>query len=86
MADAYVRAAGKGTHYDCRPLSSRAIERMIDHAGFHWQHHTGRALRLTFELEDPKAPLYRLLRFVPDIAFKTLRRLFPTLIYTLRPR
>lgn len=87
VADAYVRAAGRGQHYDCRPLSSRAIERMIERAGFDWQHHTGRALRLTFELENAKAPLYRLvLRFMPDGAFRMLRRLFPTLIYTLRPR
>ena len=84
MSDAYVRLAGKGTHYDCRPLTSGRLERMLEDSGFAWRQHAGDALRLTFELERPDAPLYRLvLRHIPDAVYTGSRRLFPTLIYTL---
>lgn len=86
IADAYVRLMGRGTHYDCRPLTCLELENMLDDAGFSWQQHTGEALRITFELERPQAPLYRrVLRHVPDSSYAAMRRLFPTLIYTLRP-
>ena len=84
-ANAYVRLARKGTHYDCRPLTCGRIERMLESAGFAWRQHAGEALRLTFEIERPSAPIYRHgLRHVPDFAYAAMRRAFPTLIYTLR--
>ncbi len=84
LADAYVRVLGKGTHYDCRPLTRGQLERMLDDAGFAWRQHTGDALRLTFELERPDAPLYRhVLRRVPSAAWRRMGSIFPTLIYTL---
>lgn len=86
LADAYVRLAGKGTHYDCRPLTAGKLEAMLDDAGFGWRQHAGDALRLTFEIERPHAPLYRHgLRHVPDAAYAAVRGIFPTLIYTARP-
>jgi len=86
LADAYVRWAGKGTHYDCRPLSLPRTEEELRRAGFAFTQHTGDALRMTFVLEDPRAPLYRfVLAPIPDVAWRLLRRIFPTLIYTLRP-
>jgi hypothetical protein len=60
---------------------------MLAEAGFAWRQHTGDALRLTFELERPDAPLYRYgLRKVPDTVYTAIRRVFPTLIYTLSRR
>jgi SAM-dependent methyltransferase len=86
LSHAYVRLAGKGTHYDCLPLTCGRLEPMLADAGFAWRQHTGDALRLTFELERPDAPLYRHgLRHVPDAMYTVARRAFPTLIYTLRP-
>lgn len=87
IADGYVRLAGRGSHYDCRPLTSSCLERMLRDAGFSWRQHTGDALRATFELERPSAAIYRhLLRKIPDPVYAAIRRAFPTLIYTLRPR
>lgn len=87
VADAYVRWAGKGSHYDCRPLTVQGLEAMLGEAGFAFVQHHGDALRLTFELERPDAKLYRwLLKPIPDAAYVMLRRIFPTLIYTLQHR
>jgi len=86
LAHAYVRLTGKGMHYDCLPLTCGRIERMLAASGFAWRQRTGDALRLTFELENPAAPLYRYgLRHVPDGVYTAIRRMFPTLIYTLAP-
>ena len=86
LSHAYVRLAWKGTHYDCRPLTCGRLESMLEEAGFAWKQHTGDALRLTFELERPRAPLYRhVLRHAPDAVYKAMRRCFPTLIYTVTP-
>jgi len=86
LSHAYVRLAGKGTHYDCRPLTCGRLERLLAESGFAWRQRTAEALRLTFELERPDAPLYRYgLRHVPDAMYSVARRVFPTLIYTLAP-
>ena len=86
LSHAYVRLAGKGTHYDCRPLACPPLEAMLADSGFAWRQRTGDALRLTFELERPDSTLYRRgLRHVPDAMYAAMRRVFPTLIYTLSP-
>lgn len=87
LAHLYVRAAGKGTHYDCRPLTCSNLEAMLVDAGFCWRQHTSSALHLFFELERPDAIIYRrFLRLVPSAGYSLMRRLFPTLLYTLMPR
>lgn len=87
MSHVYVRLASKGTHYDCRPLTCGQLEPMLGAAGFAWRQHTGDALRTTFEIEQPDAPLYRhILRYLTDATYKAMRRIFPTLIYTLSLR
>lgn len=84
LADAYVRLAGKGSHYDCLPLTTHWIERQLDASGFSYRQRHGDALRLTFELERPTALLYRwFLKGLPEQVYVLLRRAFPTLIYTL---
>jgi phosphatidylinositol alpha-1,6-mannosyltransferase len=86
VADAYVRFAGKGRYYDCRPLTTRQLEPSLRAAGFTFEQMHGKALRLTYELEQPSASLYRLLlKPLPDAVYAALRRIFPTLIYTLTP-
>lgn len=85
MADAYVRFAGKGDYYDCMPLTTRGIEPELEKAGFSFAQVHGDALRLTYELERPKALLYRwLFKPAPNAIYAALRRVFPTLIYVLR--
>ena len=85
MADAYVRSARRGTHYDCRPLGVRVLERKLGAAGFAFRQRHGDALRLTYELERPRALAYHaLFKRLPEPAYAAVRRAFPTLIYTLR--
>lgn len=85
LADVYVRFTGKGCYYDCRPLTTRTLEPLLFAAGFLFVQRHGDALRLTYELERPDAPLYRwLLKPIPDAAYAAMRRAFPTLIYTLK--
>lgn len=87
LADSYVRLSGKGTHYDCRPLTCPRLESMLDLTGFSWRQHAGDALKITFELERPDSWLYQhFLRLLPLPVYDALRWIFPTLIYTLYPR
>jgi SAM-dependent methyltransferase len=82
----YLRLMGKGEEYDCRPLSAPAARGLLRRAGFAFEQQCGGALRLTFELEAPRALLYRgALRWVPDWAWSLAAPVFPTLIYVLRP-
>ena len=84
MADAYVRLANRGSHYDCRPLTTRHLETRLVEAGFSFEQQHGEALRLTYELERPGAALYRyVFKPIPDWVYAMARRAFPTLIYTL---
>ncbi|OOG45997.1 methyltransferase type 11 [Rhodanobacter sp. C01] len=85
VANAYVRLMGKGSYYDCRPLTTHRIESMLDAAGFTFVQKHGEALLLTFELERPDALIYRwILKRAPNAMYAAWRRAFPTLIYTLR--
>jgi SAM-dependent methyltransferase len=83
----YVRLAGRGTHYDCRPLTAGRAARLLRGAGFAPRQQCGSALLMTFELERPRSPLYRgLLRWLPDWLYRALGPIFPTLIYVLPAR
>lgn len=87
LSHAYVRAAGRGTHYDCQPPTCARIESMLSATSFEWRQCTGKALRLTYELERPDALVHRwLLRRIPERMFEAVRRVFPTLIYILTKR
>ena len=81
----YLRLRNRGTEYDCRPLTVPQLEALLREAGFNYAQHHGRALRLTYELERPTAPVYRwLFKPIPDSLFNIARKAFPTLIYSLR--
>lgn len=85
LADRYVRLAGKGSHYDCVPLTARGVEAWLRTAGFSFSQQHANALRLTFELERKDAPAYRyFLKHVPNFVYAVVRRAFPTLIYVLK--
>lgn len=78
----YLRWRRRGDAYDCRPLTARELEPLLAEAGFRFIQQHGQALRATFELERPRAWLYRaVLKHVPDAVYAKFRRAFPTLIY-----
>jgi len=82
----YLRLRHRGSHYDCRPLTVPQIEALLRESGFNFVQQHGRALRLTFELERPRALVYRAaFRWLPERLYAMLRRAFPTLIYTITP-
>ena len=82
----YLRLRHRGSHYDCRPLAVPQIEALLRESGFSFVQQHGRALRLTFEIERPRALVYRaVFRWLPESLYATLRRTFPTLIYTITP-
>lgn len=83
-SDAYVRLMGRGTHYDCRPLSASKAEELIDEAGFQYQQRHWEALVAMADLEGRGGAIVGM---APEaIAVRVsgwLRRAYPTLIYTL---
>jgi len=80
----YLRWSGQGAEYDCRPLTERQARRLLEQAGFAACQQTGRAVRQAYQLERPQSWAYRLLwRWLPDVAYRPLRPVFPTLIYVL---
>lgn len=83
----WLRVWGKGNFYDCRPLSCRDIEARLSRVGFQFEQLHADALRATFDIEHPDAPLWRcLLKHVPDAVWRMARSAFPTLIYRLHKR
>ena len=83
---AYLRLRRRGHHYDCRPLSAGRLETLLEKAGFEFEQQHRRALLLTFEIERPDSLAYRwVFKRLPTWTYRLLRRLFPTLIYVLRP-
>lgn len=84
LADVYVRIAKKGGYYDCRPLAVSSIESMLSAVGFTYKRRRGDALLLTYEPKSSNSAIYRwLLKLIPSFVFAALRRISPTLIYTL---
>lgn len=83
LADRYVRLAGKGTHYDCRPLRLPQLERMLDASGLRAQNVCVAALREVLAIERPGSLPQRLLARVPDGWLQPWRGAIPTLIYRI---
>ena len=79
----YLRLMRKGAFYDCEPLQMKQLERMLDAAGFHYRNLCIEAWRATFEIEHPVSFGARVLRWTPDALLTPLRRIIPTLIYSI---
>lgn len=77
FASAYVRLMGRGTHYDCTPLSRRSLRRLFAEAGLTFEDVTTEALHLMAEQEFPR-PVARLLSALPDWTLRLPMMLVPT--------
>lgn len=77
LASAYVRLTGRGTHYDCTPLSRRSLRRLFAEAGLALEEVTIEALRLMAAQEFPR-PVARLLSALPDWSLWLPMILVPT--------
>jgi SAM-dependent methyltransferase len=85
VADPYVRAAHRGTHYDCLLPTRGGAERLFDEAGFEHEEVTIDAMRVYRELEDLSLPA-RLLCAAPAPILHALSPINPTMIFLLQPR
>ena len=78
----YLRMFRDAKFYDCEPLSSKQVERLLDQTGFAFEGLGVRALRQTLDLEySPASALRRLFNRVPDAWITAVAPLIPTLIY-----
>ena len=80
----WLRLWRRGDVYDCRPLERKTLQSALCLAQFGFAQIHGRALRTTFEIERPGAPIYGwFLRHIPDRIYGLIGAVFPTLIYKL---
>lgn len=87
LADRYVRATGKGTHYDCVPLAHGEAIALFDRGGFRSCDATIDGLRTTLALEFPRNRIATFLRtHVPDAAIALGMPIMPTFIFLLDPK
>lgn len=85
LGDRYVRSLGRGTHYDCVPLSLECAMRLFEQSGFVSDDVTLHALRETLAIEHPRSRLAGAFnRYVPDWVPALARRFIPTYVFVLR--
>lgn len=84
LRSVWLRIWRRGGEYDCRPLSRKDLEQRLVLAGFTFRQLHFEALKATFEIEDPRAKIWRIFRHTPAWLHQCLRGVYPTLIYTLR--
>lgn len=84
-SDAYVRLTGRGTHYDCSPMSLRRLERLLRAAGFGFQNRTISAIREMLAIEHEGNALSRLVNILPDRILALGMPLMPTYVFHLTP-
>lgn len=77
LASVYVRLMGRGTHYDCTPLSRGSLRRLFDEAGLTFENVTIEALHLMAEQEFPR-PVARFLSALPHWTLRLPMLLVPT--------
>jgi SAM-dependent methyltransferase len=85
LGDGYVRATGRGTHYDCRPLSARSAMKLFRDAGLTARNATVDALRATLSVEHPGHPLTRFVNSkAPNWLLALGMPIVPTFVFLLR--
>jgi len=84
LSDRYVRLSGRGTYYDCIPLSLGQAHGMLDDAKLHAHDITLPALRETLAVEHPRSVVTRIVqRFVPDWLLALGMPIMPVYIFLL---
>lgn len=82
ISDAYVRIAGRGTHYDCKPLGPVGFRRLFAQAGFSFRESTIDAVGFVLDEELGMPMLGRFVRHT-HAAFLPLLPCMPTFVYLL---
>lgn len=80
---AYLALRGKGTFYDCEPLSKGALEQLIKRVPLAFRNACPEAVSDMLEHELSGRPVARLLRHVPAWVWRALAGICPTHVYLL---
>jgi hypothetical protein len=72
--------SGKGNVYDCEPLQSGQLDRLLRESGFTGEDLGPAALKQTFLIERPGRATTRLVCALPDSVIRLAGRMIPTLI------
>lgn len=81
----YLKLSGKGTVYDCNPLSAGQLDTLFHSAGLSSRSLVAPALKEMMALEPERAGVAKLLGRVPAPWLERLAPWSPTLIYQLTP-
>ncbi len=84
LASAYVRLAGRGLHYDCRPLTAGQLTSMVAEAQMTAVALEVPAIRIHGELEGRRGLVLRAVERLPSTLLRGARPIVPTLICLLR--
>lgn len=85
LASRYVRASGRGSWYDCRPLGPVEIRRLARAAGFHSDDRAAQALVELVRIEKPALkPLLPALQLAARFLGGLIGRVSPTQIFVLK--
>jgi SAM-dependent methyltransferase len=79
-SDAYVRATGRGSHYDCRLLTRTKLKRLLTDARLTADDRSLDAVRL-FAQEARAGRLARVVGRIPPASLRPLRGAIPTMIF-----
>ena len=82
LRSAYLRAAGRGSAYDCAPPSHRRLVAMFARARLRHEQFTFQAMRIMAAVEDPPPRVRRWLE-APLLLQKALYPVIPTLVFIL---
>ncbi|UHD16882.1 class I SAM-dependent methyltransferase [Thiocapsa bogorovii] len=83
LADTYVRAARKGSLYDCYPPGPLELRRMLRAADLRWETMAGQAVKIMAAIDDGPW-LNRVAAQMPAVVIDSLSGLLPTTILILR--
>lgn len=87
IADKYLRLTGRGSHYDCVPLSNRQARNLFELTRFKFSDLTTEAVRETFRIEFPDSFLGRTLgRMSVPALVQFFKPLIPTIMFRLEKR
>ena len=82
----YLRLRGRGRHYDCRPLTRRELERMLERSGLAYRNVLPQALEVFVTQEGAGSWLARLAHRLPRRLVHALAGCSPTHAYLLTHR
>lgn len=83
FSDLYLQLAGKGTRYDCYPLTHASLEQLFVEAKLQHRNINARALRVALQLEPSDKWFAASVARIPDAILQSMYRFSPTMVYLL---